>query len=324
MSTQTALLEVRDLRKTFGGIVAVDDPSFDIERGTVTGLIGPNGAGKTTTFNLISGFLKPDEGTVRYDGVDLQEIMRPSSDEQRRWTIGSGLVGGGIGLTAASGAGLPLAMMASAGAVGLGIGAGGYLAQERVKSSRSDFKYSHPFRIARDGMIRTFQITRELKGLSVLENLKLAPQAQPGESLTRNWLQRQEAKQFERDIEERAHEMIELLELEHLTHEYAGNLSGGQRKLVELGRVLMAEPELILLDEPVAGVNPTLTMKLLDRIENLREEGYTFCLIEHDMEVIMNLSDKIIVMDQGSKLMEGTPDEVQGDERVIDAYLGDA
>ena len=116
--------------------------------------------------------------------------------------------------------------------------------------------------------------------------------------------------------------MLEFLEIDHLADELAGNLSGGQRKLLELGRVLMTDPELILLDEPVAGVNPTLTRKLLEQIESLRDDGYTFLVVEHDMEVIMNVSDTIIVMAEGRKLMEGTPEEVQTDERVIDAYLG--
>jgi ABC-type branched-subunit amino acid transport system ATPase component len=320
--TGEAILEVEDLRKTFGGITAVDGASFEVEEGTVTGLIGPNGAGKTTTFNLISGFYEPDGGSVRYQGRDLQDVMRPSDTEQGIWMSASGMTFGGVGLAAAASAGLSTVGLAGGAVVGAGLGAGLYQAEEKLKNDYLDFKHSRPFRVSQEGLSRTFQITRELQGLSVLENLMLAPQDQRGENLANAWLRRGAVAEEEEEVRERALEMLEFLELDHLANEYAGNLSGGQRKLLELGRVLMTDPELILLDEPVAGVNPALTEKLLERIEGLRDEGYTFCIVEHDMEVIMNLSDTIIVMDQGDVLMEGTPEEVQSDERVIDAYLG--
>ncbi|MFB6254989.1 MAG: ABC transporter ATP-binding protein, partial [Halobacteriaceae archaeon] len=175
---------------------------------------------------------------------------------------------------------------------------------------------------AREGLARTFQITRELQGMTVLENLMLAPQNQSGESPIYSWIFPDKVTTEEQAIREQAEEILDLLELDELKNEYAGNLSGGQRKLLELGRVLMTDPDLILLDEPVAGVNPTLTEKLLDKIQELKADGYSFCIVEHDMEVIMNISDKIIVMNEGKTLVEGTPEEVQQDERVIDAYLG--
>jgi ABC-type branched-subunit amino acid transport system ATPase component len=176
--------------------------------------------------------------------------------------------------------------------------------------------------MARNGLSRTFQITRELQGMSVFENLLLAPQDQRGERLFNAWFRREAVDEDEARVRDQAEEILDLLELNHLRDEQAGNLSGGQRKLLELGRVLMTEPDLVLLDEPVAGVNPSLTQNLLERVRTLREEGYTFFVVEHDMEVIMNLSDTIIVMDQGDVLTEGTPEEVRQDERVIDAYLG--
>ena len=320
--TGEAILEVEGLRKTFGGITAVDGATFEVEEGTVTGLIGPNGAGKTTTFNLISGFYRPDGGSVKYRGTDLQDLMRPSETEQGIWMGASGLSFGGIGLASAAAAGMTAVGVGGAAVVGAGVGAGLYQAQERVKDDYLDYKHSRPFRVSQAGLSRTFQITRELQGMTVLENLMLAPQDQRGENLANTWFRRRSVAAEEDEIRERALDMLDLLELDHLTNEYAGNLSGGQRKLLELGRVLMTDPDLILLDEPVAGVNPALTQKLLQRIEKLRDEGYTFCIVEHDMEVIMNLSDTIIVMDQGKKLMEGTPAEVQSDQRVIDAYLG--
>ncbi|UPV74416.1 ABC transporter ATP-binding protein [Halorussus limi] len=320
--TGESILEVEGLRKTFGGITAVDGATFEVEEGTVTGLIGPNGAGKTTTFNLISGFYEPDGGEVRYRGTDLQDIMRPSDTEQGIWMGASGMTFGGVGLATAAAAGVSTLGLGAAAVVGAGLGAGVYQAEEKVKNDYLDVKHQRPFRVSQAGLSRTFQLTRELQGLTVLENLMLAPQDQRGERLTNAWFRRGAVAEEENDVRERAVEMLEFLEIDHLTNEYAGNLSGGQRKLLELGRVLMTDPDLILLDEPVAGVNPALTEKLLERIESLREQGYTFCIVEHDMEVIMNLSDTIIVMDQGKKLMQGTPEEVQNDQRVVDAYLG--
>jgi branched-chain amino acid transport system ATP-binding protein len=319
----SAILEVENLRKTFGGIVAVDGATFEIEEESITGLIGPNGAGKTTTFNLISGFYEPDSGTVRYDGRDLQDLMEPSRDEKLIWGGASGITFGALGGIAGLGL-FGLGPVPSVGtlAVGAGVGAGVYVGQEKIRQTREGHKNSRPFMLAREGLARTFQITRELSEMTALENLMLAPQEQAGENLVNTWLRRGAVADEEAAVRERAEEMLELLEIDHVRDEEAGNLSGGQRKLLELGRVLMLDPDLILLDEPVAGVNPALTEKLMDRIRTLRDEGYTFCIVEHDMEVIMNLSDTIIVMDQGKKLMQGTPEEVQNDQRVVDAYLG--
>jgi ABC-type branched-subunit amino acid transport system ATPase component len=316
-----AILEVEDLRKSFGGIQAVDGATFEVESGTVTGLIGPNGAGKTTTFNLVSGFLDPDGGTVRFRGTDVQELMRPSPEENRIWSVAAGVGIGTLGLAAAAGAGVSTVGMLGAGAVGAGVGIGTYYGQERIKRV-TDHRATRPYQMARHGLSRTFQITRELQGMTVFENLLLAPHDQRGEHLANTWFRRNAVAQDERRVKERAREVMELLELDHLQNELAGNLSGGQRKLLELGRVLMTDPDLVLLDEPVAGVNPSLTQNILERIHTLREEGYTFLVVEHDMEVIMGLSDTIIVMHQGKKLTQGTPEEVQQDERVVDAYLG--
>jgi ABC-type branched-subunit amino acid transport system ATPase component len=318
----TALLEVRDLEKHFGGITAVDGVSFDIERGSITGLIGPNGAGKTTTFNLVSGFHEPDGGTIRYDGRDVQELMRPSQGERAVWLGSAGIAFGTAGLAGGAAVGGSDPLLAGTTLAGAVVGAGLYVAQERYKDQSPRYRHSRPFQLSKAGLVRTFQITRELQGMTVLENMMLAPKGQRGENLLVAWLRQGQVAQDERALREEAYEMLEFLEIDHLADELAGNLSGGQRKLLELGRVLMTDPELILLDEPVAGVNPTLTQKLLEQIETLRDDGYTFLVVEHDMEVIMNTSDTIIVMSEGRKLMQGTPDEVQSDERVIDAYLG--
>ena len=193
-----------------------------------------------------------------------------------------------------------------------------------VRFDGEDITGLSPHRIATKGLVRTFQIARELKEMTVLENLMLAPQTQSGESLLRSVAPRlrQRVKSEERRQVERVWETLEFFEIDHLAHEHAGNLSGGQRKLLELARVLLTDPSVVLLDEPMAGVNPTLERKLLDRIEALVAEGYTFLLVEHDMDVIMDHCETVIVMHQGRNLRTGPPEEIQESERVIDAYLG--
>ncbi|WP_053948773.1 ABC transporter ATP-binding protein [Halolamina sediminis] len=181
-----------------------------------------------------------------------------------------------------------------------------------------------PPEIANRGLVRTFQIARELEEMTVLENMMLAPQDQLGEKLVNAVLPglRDDVIAQEIELREAVWEMLELFEIDHLAEEEAGNLSGGQRKLLELARALMVDPEMLLLDEPFAGVNPTLEEKLLDRIHDLTEQGYTFLLVEHDMDLIMENCEHVIVMHQGTVLAEGTPAEIKNDDRVVEAYLG--
>ena len=181
-------------------------------------------------------------------------------------------------------------------------------------------------RVAQRGLVRTFQIARELEEMTVLENLMLAPGDQRGETLAQAVLPgfRDAVRDRERALREEVWETLELFEIDHLADEHAGNLSGGQRKLLELSRALLTDPDMLLLDEPFAGVNPTLEEKLLDRIHALqRERGLTFLLVEHDMDLIMNHCEHVIVMHQGQVLAEGPPEAVRDDEQVIDAYLGE-
>ena len=194
-----------------------------------------------------------------------------------------------------------------------------------VYFKNEDITGMEPYQIAQKGLVRTFQIARELGGMSVLENLMLAPKNQIGESAIRSVTPglRAGVVEEETEIRERAWETLEFFEIEHLATENAENLSGGQRKLLEMARALMTDPEMVLLDEPLAGVNPTLEEKLLDRIHRLREDGYTFLLVEHDMDVIMNNCEHVIVMHQGTVLAEGTGEEIRNDDRVIEAYLGE-
>ena len=248
------VLSVEDLRKEFGGLVATDGATFEVERGTITGLIGPNGAGKSTIFNLVSGFYEPDAGRVEVNGVDVTGL--------------------------------------------------------------------EPYEVADHGLIRTFQTPRKLEGMTVREAMLVGPQDQPGESFLKLFTSPGEVGAAEKRNLADAERMLAEFEIDHLATQPATDISGGQTKLVELARAMLAEPEILLLDEPAAGVNPTLRKKLAAQIRRLNEAGTTCLLIEHDMEFVMDLADPVIVLHRGSVLTQGPPEHVQADERVIDAYLG--
>ena len=241
----TALLEVEKARKRFGGVVAVDDCSFAVEEGTITGLIGPNGSGKTTVFNLVTGYLPSDGGRFRFAG---EVVRRPE-----------------------------------------------------------------PTRLARRGLIRTFQQARVFPHLTVLENLALAaPHSRLGAMRPRiSTAERGRGEKVLADFTLTAH-----------AHSLAGELSFGQRKLLEFAATLMSRPRLVLLDEPAAGVNPVLVETIERHIRRLHGEGLTFLVVEHDMPLVMRLCDPVIVLDRGSKIAEGPAAEMQRDSRVLDAYLG--
>lgn len=180
-----------------------------------------------------------------------------------------------------------------------------------------------PYSIAARGMVRTFQITKALARMSVLDNMMLAAPHQTGERLLGVLLRPHRSLAREREVRSKAKDLLELFGLASVANDYAGTLSGGQRKLLELARALMVEPSLLLLDEPMAGVNPTLGRKILAHIERLRaEQGMTILFVEHDMDAVMNHADRVVVMAEGQVLCEGTPAEVQADTRVVDAYLG--
>ena len=181
-----------------------------------------------------------------------------------------------------------------------------------------------PDQVFHRGLGRTFQIPRPLGTLTVLENLLLAPLAQSGERFWNNWLRPRRVRAEEAAHRERAREVLDFVGLGGLAQRAARVLSGGQQKLLELARVLMVEPRIILLDEPAAGVSPALLETLLERVAALHRRGVTFLLIEHNMDVVMQLCDPVIVMAQGKVVMQGTPQQVRADARVIDAYLGDA
>ena len=177
-------------------------------------------------------------------------------------------------------------------------------------------------KIARLGMVRTFQVAKALSRMSVLENMLLGAKNQTGEKIWQVWTHPKQAQNEQRALKEKAMAILTSVGLSTKANDYAGCLSGGQRKLLEIGRALMADPQLILLDEPAAGVNPRLIEDICGHILNWRKEGMTFLIIEHNMDVIMTLCDRVWVLAEGTNLVDGTPTKVQNDRRVIEAYLG--
>ncbi len=242
------LLSAQGISRAFGGVQALNVCSLNVEKGSIAGLIGPNGSGKTTLFNVITGYVKPDAGTVTFDGQDITNA-RPDK------------------------------------VFALGVG-------------------------------RTFQLTRIFARMSVVENMLVATQHDE------SWiygLTRSKSSKSELDA---AMEWLDFVGIARLASLEAGSLSYGQRKLLELAYVLVADPDVILLDEPAGGVNLTLINEISEKIRTLNKSGKTFLIVEHNMEFVMNLCDTVTVMHQGSNLVTGLPAEIRSNPLVLDAYLG--
>lgn len=244
----TTLLKIEGATKAFGGLQALSGCSLSVEKGSIAGLIGPNGSGKTTLFNVITGFVKPDAGTVFFEEHDITG--------------------------------------------------------------------ARPSRVFELGVGRTFQITRIFARITVLENMLVATQRDE------SWLRGLTRSKSSTSEVSAAMEWLDFVGIARLAKLQAGSLSFGQRKLLELAYVLVADPDVILLDEPAGGVNLTLINEIGEKIRSLNKSGKTFLIVEHNMEFVMNLCDTVTVMHQGVDLVSGAPKEVRSNPLVLDAYLG--
>jgi len=248
------ILETKDLTKNFGGLRAVDDLSLQVKQNSITALIGPNGAGKTTVFNLLTGFLRPSAGGVRFRGEDL---VGPRPDQ-----------------------------------------------------------------IAQMGIARTFQLIRVFRRLTVFENVILGCKSPKGDSVHGALLKGFGVRTEEGENREKALELLEMVGLSQYKEKHAMNLGYGQQKLVEIARALATDAELILLDEPTAGLSTDMITFMKDLMRSLKQRGKTIFFIEHNMKVVMDVSEKVIVINFGKKIAEGPPDSVRNSKEVIEAYLG--
>ena len=247
-------LEVTNLKKSFGGLKAVDVQSLNLNKNELTSIIGPNGAGKTTFFDLISGFQDSDEGKV-------------------------------------------------------------YLNKKNITKSE-------PYSIARLGMIRTFQLTKVFDRMTVLENMMFSASTVNNDSFIKSLIRLPSQKTIEKNIKEKSFEIMKDLNIDHMANSYARELSGGQKKLLELGRSIVNDPDILLLDEPLAGVNPKLAEEILQIISNLSEKGISILMVEHNIEAVMKISQRVIVFAEGMVIADDKPENVRTDEKVIEAYLG--
>ena len=247
-------LKVTNLKKSFGGLKAVDVQSLSLNTNELTSIIGPNGAGKTTFFDLISGFQDSDEGKV-------------------------------------------------------------YLNEKNITRSQ-------PYSIARLGMIRTFQLTKVFDRMTVLENMMFSASTINNDSFIKSLIRLPSQKTIEKNIKGKSFEIMKDLNIDHMANSYARELSGGQKKLLELGRSIINDPDILLLDEPLAGVNPKLAEEILQIILNLSEKGISILMVEHNIEAVMKISQRVIVLAEGMVIADDSPENVRTDEKVIEAYLG--
>ena len=248
-------LEVKEVTKHFGGLMAVNYLSFSVQRGEILGLIGPNGAGKTTIFNLISGVLQPNKGKVEFKGEDISSL--------------------------------------------------------------------NPHKIARKGIVRTFQLTNLFNNLSVVQNVLVGCHLKSHMNFLRKFLSESSIRGRDNGILKRAMGIIESMGLSSVTNESAENLPVGYQRCLSIAMAVAAGPELLLLDEPFTGMNIEEIEVLMGRLSRLVEQGITILLVEHNMKAVMNLCHRIVVIDQGAKLAEGLPEEIKSNEDVIKAYLGE-
>ena len=248
------ILNTENLTIKFGGLVAVDDVSFQIKKGEIFSIIGPNGSGKTTIFNLISGIYGPTSGTILFKGTPIQNLK--------------------------------------------------------------------PHKIISLGLARTFQNVRLFKKMTVLENALVGRHCKINSTFFDDLFHTPKKRKEEKEIRTIVLELLEMFNLENQADEKANNLPYGDQRKLEIVRGLASNPDVILLDEPAAGMNPQETEDLIQLIGQIKNLGITIVLVEHDMKVVMGISDRIFVLDHGKKIAQGTPDSIKNNEKVIEAYLG--
>lgn len=248
------ILEIKNLRKSFGGLKAVDIKNLNFERNKIISLIGPNGAGKTTFFDLITGFTKQDGGTTTFDGKNISNL--------------------------------------------------------------------ESYKISRLGMVRTFQLTKVFDRMTVNENILFSASSLKNDRFINSLFKSSIKSKIEQELNERKNEVLNMVNLYHMKDSYARELSGGQKKLLELARVIIQKPKILLLDEPLAGVNPKLSEDILSLINTFVKEGISILMVEHNISAVMKVSDHIVVLAEGSVIAEGSSDEIRANEKVVSAYLG--
>ena len=248
------IIEIKNLKKNFGGLKAVDINNLNFERNKIISLIGPNGAGKTTFFDLITGFTKQDSGSTFFDGKNISNL--------------------------------------------------------------------ESYKISRLGMVRTFQLTKVFDRMTVNENILFSASSLKNDRFLNSLMKSSITSNTEKELNDKTAEILNLVNLYHMKDSYARELSGGQKKLLELARVIVQKPKILLLDEPLAGVNPKLSEDILSLIGSFAKQGISILMVEHNISAVMKVSDHIVVLAEGSVIAEGNPEEIRSNENVVTAYLG--